>query len=449
MCITPNDNIISAKTDAARINEAIKAACADGSRIVKIPVYNRARGNCVWELESSILLPDNFTLLLDNCCIRMADGTFCNAICNENCYAEHTEENIQHNIRIEGIGRAVLDGGNYNGYSEHSKSLPKSLHHNCTIVLSNVEGFAVENINVINHRYWGLCFLYCSHGTVRNIDFKADLSCSDDCGGHTAEYLPPDYEHVYLQNSDGIDLRMGCHDILIENISGFTVDDTVALTALRGKEELKHKVAGKSDDIHDIVIKNIRSYTFCWTGQLRLLAKSGCRIYSVSADTIVNTIDESLPYRGGCSVMLGDDGYVHERDIEMGELFNIKISNIHSRAIRAVRLTGPMSYVSLDKIYAYSGSETVIHSDCATEFKNVKISDIFCGETAELDTVINFGKKVTGKIQISGVYCEKAKHLLRNSGTADVQMSNVNAECSEEKITDEPMKYAFWWADKQ
>lgn len=450
MCITPNDNSFSAKTDdAARINEAIKAACTDGSRLVKIPKYNAANGSCVWELESSILLPDNFTLLLDNCYIRMADGTFCNAICNENCYAEHTEENIQHNIYIKGIGHAVLDGGNYNGYSEHSKNLPKPLHNNCTIVLSNVEDFAVENINVTNHRYWGLCFLYCSHGTVRNIDFKADLSCADDCGGHTAEYLPPDYEHVYLQNSDGIDLRMGCHDILIENISGFTVDDTVALTALCGKEELKHRVPGKSNDIHDIIIKNIRSYTFCWTGQLRLLAKSGCRIYSISADTVVNTIDESLPYRGGCSVMLGDSGYIKERDIKMGELFNIKISNIHSRAIRAVRLTGPMSYVSLDKIYVYNGTRAVIHSDSDTEFKNVKITDIFCGETAELDSVINFGENVKGKIQVSGVYCEKAKHLLRNSGVADVQMSNINAECSGEKITVEPMQYAFWWADKQ
>ena len=114
-----------------------------------------------------------------------------------------------------------------------------------------------------------------------------------------------------------------------------------------------------------------------------------------------------------------------------------------------MRLTGPMSYVSLDKIYAYSGTCAVIHSDCDTEFKNVKISDIFCGETAELDSVVNFGENVKGKIQISGVYCEKAKHLLRNSGAADVQMSNINAECSGEKITAEPMQYTFWWADKQ
>ena len=115
-------------------------------------------------------------------------------------------------------------------------------------------------------------------------------------------------------------------------------DDTVALTALRSPTELKHKTPGRSDDIHDILIRNIYSYTFCWTGQVRLLAKSGCRIYSVSIDTVVNTIDESLPYRGGCSVMLGDCGYIRQRDIRMGELFNIRITNIHSRAIRAIRL---------------------------------------------------------------------------------------------------------------
>lgn len=444
--ITPNDGNITEKTDSARIMQAVQIACETGVRAVKIPKYNARTGGCVWELEDSIRLPDEFTLLLEDCYIRMADGTFCNAICNAHCYDAHTPETVQHGIAIRGIGRPILDGGSYNGYSEHSRELPKPLHHNCTIVLSNVEDFTVENIRIQNHRYWGMCFLYCSHGTIRNIDFKADLSCADGKGGHTFDHLPPDYEHVYLQNSDGIDLRMGCHDILIENIRGFTVDDTVALTALRSPTELQHKTPGCSDDIHDIVIRNIQSYTFCWTGQVRLLAKSGCRIYAVSVDTVVNTIDESLPYRGGCSVMLGDCGYIRERDIRMGELFNIRITNVHSRAIRAIRLTGPMSYVSIDKVYAYAGVKALIHADAETELKHVRIAELYGGETADLDAVVNFSGPVTGAVQITDVYCEKAQYLLRHSGTAEVQLRHIHAAA--EAITDEPRQYRFWWADE-
>jgi hypothetical protein len=39
------------------------------------------------------------------------------------------------------------------------------------------------------------------------------------------------YGDVLVKNSDGIDLRQGYHHITIENITVFTQDDAVALTA--------------------------------------------------------------------------------------------------------------------------------------------------------------------------------------------------------------------------
>ena len=38
-----------------------------------------------------------------------------------------------------------------------------------------------------------------------------------------------------ILNQDGLDLRQGCHDIAIENITGYTGDDLVALTDIVGK----------------------------------------------------------------------------------------------------------------------------------------------------------------------------------------------------------------------
>lgn len=445
--ITPNDFRTSADNDIQAISQAIACAVETGCRTLRIPKYNERTDSFVWVLDDAIRLPSNFTLLLDNCHLRLGDDTFCNIICNENCHRNCGE---QENIHIRGLGRVILDGGKYNGYSEHSSYLPKPLYHNCSIMLHNVNGFSVENLHICNHRYWGLTFMFCSEGTIRNIDFKADLSTADDNGGNIPGQLPLDYEHVYLQNSDGIDLRLGCKNILIENISGFTVDDTVALTALvlRSDQQKDYLVKDKPMTIHDVVIKNIRSYTFCWTGQVRLLAKDGCQIYNITVDTVINTLNEDSVYRGGCSVMIGDTGYVRVRDTEMGDIYNVSVSNIHSRAVRAVRLTGPMSFIDIEKIYAYSGVNTVVDVDCGAEFKHVNIHGIYCGEDCGMDTVINFSSQVTGSIKVSDIYCSKADYLIRNLSGTDIDLKNYDIDhLGIAEKTMEPKYYKFWYLD--
>ena len=61
--------------------------------------------------------------------------------------------------------------------------------------------------------------------------------------------------------------------------------------------------------------------------------------------------------------------------------------------------------------------------------------------------MINFSGPVKGAVQISDVYCETARYLLRHCGTADVQLREVHS--ATEEITDEPRQYRFWWADEQ
>ena len=56
------------KNGAAEINGMIKAAVEDRSRTAVV------RGN--YEIEDTIVIPSDFTLILDGCRLRMADGTF-------------------------------------------------------------------------------------------------------------------------------------------------------------------------------------------------------------------------------------------------------------------------------------------------------------------------------------------------------------------------------------
>ena len=70
----------------------------------------------------------------------------------------------------------------------------------------------------------------------------------------------------YLLNQDGIDLRQGCHCITIENITGYTGDDLIALTTIGGGKteagaDSSIMVAGTKptddDNISYIIIRDI------------------------------------------------------------------------------------------------------------------------------------------------------------------------------------------------
>ena len=100
---------------AVYIQNAIAAAIEDGSREAVIS------GN--WEMDAAVRIPGDFTLILENCHLRLADGAYCNIFVNE-----HHDTKLgkwlagrDRNISILGRGEAILDGGNYNGLSEKTQ----------------------------------------------------------------------------------------------------------------------------------------------------------------------------------------------------------------------------------------------------------------------------------------------------------------------------------------
>ena len=98
----------------SKIDEAIK----DESRTATV--------SGAWEIAQAVRLPSNFTLILQDCHLRMADGCYSNMFVNEHHDTEigRTIDGRDTNISIIGRGEAILDGGKYNGLSEknHSKN---------------------------------------------------------------------------------------------------------------------------------------------------------------------------------------------------------------------------------------------------------------------------------------------------------------------------------------
>ena len=260
------------KNGAVHIRQLINAAIAVGTRACTVT------GD--WEIEDTILIPSDFTLRLRDCHLTMADGTFCNMFRNESCGTGRCDRNIV----IEGSGRVILDGGTYNGLSEKTSQRDGNPHIsvNNILLFVNVENFRLTGLHVRNQRWWALNFLFCRRGLLRDLDFCSDDTWIDEDGNSHRGLEKSNYNGVKIKNSDGIDLRAGCRDILIENITGFTEDDTVALTGLWGTMEQMYAVDGMSTDICNVTIRDVRSSAYC--ANIRMLNQSGIKLYNILID---------------------------------------------------------------------------------------------------------------------------------------------------------------------
>ena len=331
--------------DSRTIQQAINKSCELKENKVVIPRINPRTGEPLWEIKETIFLPSDFTLVLDNCHLRMTDGVFCNMFCNANAYTDDCTE--QCNISIIGVGNTLLDGGIPNGLTEKTSNKDGFPHilNNTMIFFRNVSGFEVKNLHMKEQRWWGMTFTFCSGGTISDIDFNATN-------------ITP--------NQDGIDLRAGCHDIVIQNISGRTGDDTIALTALgayRGGLSEMLKIEGKSEDVYNVIIRNVHSQVTGGHHIVRLLNHDGVRLYNILIDGIVDCSDG---LRAKAALKIGDARYSHIRKAVLGETRNITARNIISRAKSAVKLGGTVADSYFSNIQQ-DGEVAIQSTDCEVE----------------------------------------------------------------------------------
>lgn len=348
------DNIF-AKNGTQHIQELINEGVRNGTRTATV--------TGAWEIESAVLIPSDFTIILENCHLRMADDTFDNMFRNENCgdVIARKSGGENKNITIKGVGEAILDGGNYNGLSERNagKDGRPPMYVNNLLLFVNVDGFEIRDIHCRNQRWWALCFIYCSNGLLTDIDFCSNDTAIDE-NGNEYHYLLHEKGHseILVQNADGIDLRHGCHDIKIHNITGFTEDDTIALTGLIGKAKtIAFETPHKPLDICNVEILNVRSAAHC--SNVRLLSQGGVPLHDIYIDGVYDMSAESEHMDvGGHGVRVGDGHVMYGwRHATEDEVYNITVKNVHSRARgAAVHLGDRMKNLVLENIEAFDGA---------------------------------------------------------------------------------------------
>lgn len=399
--LTPLDERISFTTHVGAIQQAIDIAKETGVNAVLIPRFT-PDGKTVWNVDKAIKLPSNMTVYLDNCHLRLTDGSFTNVFVNSNYKTEigDTLEGEQHDINIIGLGNNLIDGGNYNGLSEKTSNKDgfPSIQENVTILFHNVRDFKVTGVKIKHQRWWAMLFKYCRFGQITDIGFNADLAYKDENGNRCTDRLPLTRQEVWIKNADGVDLRQGCNNILIENIYGNTEDDTVALTNIYQSQAGGNHVEGKDTDIHDVVIKNIRSDAYTCSN-VRLLSDKNTYVYNIVIDGVIDSTTEDCPYRAGAAVKISDSDFQWHGNATVDNMKNISINNIFSRANYGVKFLMASSNVSVNNVfmknpkgYAVAHDNGYVYPVNSGPFgyKNVNISNVYYQKDPEVEFPVDF-----------------------------------------------------------
>jgi hypothetical protein len=387
LVVTPNE---FQGTDVERINQAIETAAATGGRVV-VPRYHIRDGTRqdVWLIDSAILLQSDTTLELDNCRIKLSDRCRDNFIRSGNCGLGVETIQPMRNIHIRGRGSAALIGADHpRATGDAGKTIGDRTYgtdagiagesqtgdwRNIGILLAFVEGFSIEGLHIKDSHSWAISLERCSRGTLRDLDFAS------------SEFKMIDGVRETVLNQDGIDLRMGCHDILIENVSGHTGDDLVALTAIPHRDSVAGSTVSTMvsdardrgrglDDIRHIILRNIKGYSRGGHHIVRLLNTSGVRLHDILLDGLIDTSPEG--HQCKAAVKIGDSNY-GGGIAPLGDTRRIVVTNVMSRAKHTILVGGSLSDSILSNLIRYgSGGEVVTIAAGEDYVRDLTISDV-------------------------------------------------------------------------
>ncbi len=170
-----------------------------------------------------------------------------------------------------------------------------------------------------------------------------------------------------LDGGKGNDLRLGCSDILVENITDRTGDDVVAISAFPKGTDSSLVPENGGIDIHDITIRNVRAYTRQSIVAIR--NHDGAKVYRVSIENIADVGGEYGPWG---IVRIGECNYYMERVLCLGETNEINVRGVYSLRRGTVYLGASLKDSYISDIYA--GDVTM---------ENVVFSNIHYNGTAE------------------------------------------------------------------
>lgn len=415
-----NANDFQGLTDSEVLEKAVNSKQLDGIVVIPPRKPDAQSNRDYWVIDRAILIPENTTIVLQNVKIKLSDKCRDNFFRSANCgmgieFPEKTQ-----NIHIRGEGLCVLEGADHPRATGDSSKLlhapcphfpedickvadwipeerrtPEKISfwdvHNHSygtdagnpnesqygdwrgigVLFANAENFSISGLKIVKSHGWGISLEACANGRIEKIEFDATM------------YKEIDGMAMNMENQDGIDIRNGCHHIVISDITGQTGDDVIALTAianpdykpggsLRNTHVMHNDWTKREKDIHDIIIRNViaRSY-LCFT--VRLLPALS-KIYNVVIDGVIDTSDHPNPDGRGSTLLLGDGGGYGEN--LQDSMKNIIVSNVVCNSSHAVLVAGYLTDSVITNVTNHNPNCSAITVCRENGMKNVATSSI-------------------------------------------------------------------------
>lgn len=415
-----NANDYRGKTDNETLENALEAL--NGDRILIIPPRRSdiEAERDYWLIDRAILLPADTTVILQNCKIKLSDRCRDNFFRSANAGMGINDPEEIRNIHIRGEGLCILEGADHPRATGDSSKLqhapcphlpedvcrvsdwvpeerrsPEKLNfwdihdhsygtdagkegesqygdwRGIGILFAKVQDFSIENLRIVKSHGWGISLEACAHGRISRIDFDACM------------YKEIDGMLMNMENQDGIDIRNGCHHIMISEITGQTGDDVIALTAIADdtfrpggsvcNTHVMHNDWTKRDrDIHDIIIHNVMAHSYlCFL--IRLLPGNS-RIWNVTISNVIDTASTPLNHFG--TLLLGEPDGAYGVNSPRDGMTNITISNVICNSSKAVVVSGYLKDSSITNLVNRNPDTPVFTVEREDGMENVALSGI-------------------------------------------------------------------------
>lgn len=359
--ISPN-SFFGPATQYARILAALDFIRKSGGGTLHLSTDTTLASN-VWTISRPLILPSNTAVFIDNATLRLADGVFDNIIRSESItfdpdapYGAVKHLGLTENIEIygSGVSTAFIEGPNTPYSAAHpisgGASVPwvgdKYGWRTVGILLANVKNYSVHDFTLRKTTGWG-------------------ISNEHGCDNFVFDAVKVDST---VANGDGIDIRSGCSNGVVKNITGTQSDDTIAMTAIVGfipsYPSLPYiypmQVLGDSsqpaygDDIKNITVSGVNSAS--GANQVRVLATGGSKIDKVSINGVTSA--GALVGQQVC-IQTGSYG----NPAALGDISNITVNNVAcNNAGVPVYVDAPVRNVHVNGIQKLTALGGVMHS---------------------------------------------------------------------------------------
>ncbi len=364
ICVKPED--FEGKSISEKISNALDflKKCNGGTILFK--------ENPVYLVSEAIRLPSNTTMIIDGCKIKLEDQIFDNIIRSDNFEIDEANPNgyvkrlsTIKNIKIKGLNGATVEGAEnfYEGVNPKTGVQEKWLGdywgwRNFSILFSYVDGFEISGLKVTKTHSWAVVITNgCKNGHIHSIEFNTQV-----------------------KNGDGIDIIQGGSNILIENITGETSDDTIVFGAFDESRwsndkyvfpllPVRYSDYSYGSDLHDITCQNVE------TGGVHhvlIILPSATKIYNIYCSNISDG-----PKGGKRKVVRIYGNGQYGKGFKPGNMYNIFMNDIYSyKTDIALELLAPVYDSHFNKIIQLNkgGLDMKADSICVnTIFTNTQI----------------------------------------------------------------------------